>query len=370
MVPARRILWEILPLTLVYLGSPELLRLGRTCSYLQALVAYKMPRLYDVDAFLGQLFFHSAEFRFLQACTGLLVSGSQALQFLDRVRFGSADVDLYVGAHAAYVVINWLLHRGFILLSSMSPFRQGGLTFRIPDMITFARIPGSSYFLRRGNYLYQFISPCGTRKIDLIVTARSAFSAICDFHSTAVMNFISAYYAISMFPYATFDKKLTMVVRAGRDTRMQNVLAKYASRGWTTPEKPEEFLHFGAGPRLIRDSGACWVLPLAPVPSGPFQFWDTRSYDLSMFHSAKFRQGSPYWHSVGLSFFRSGDSARVTYTEIGDTDLHAYCLPKEVARCWLIRRAITCPVAREDPDLIDVVVDEAVTSHMYFVNHC
>ncbi|EJD32573.1 hypothetical protein AURDEDRAFT_39347, partial [Auricularia subglabra TFB-10046 SS5] len=100
---------------LVYLGSPELVCLGKTCTYLHALVAFKLPALYDIDAFLEQLFGCSAEFRFLQACTGLFISGSRALQFLDRTHYGSSDADLYVGARAAFVVIDWLIQRGFIL---------------------------------------------------------------------------------------------------------------------------------------------------------------------------------------------------------------------------------------------------------------
>ncbi|EJD32614.1 hypothetical protein AURDEDRAFT_77566 [Auricularia subglabra TFB-10046 SS5] len=183
MVPRERLVWEILPFVLVFLTFPDLQCLAKTCNSCHTLLDIKLHRLYNIDAFLAELFNHPAEFRYLQACTGLLVSGSQALQFLDRNRYGSADVDLYVGARAAFVVVDWLLLRGYVLLSQRSPFRHERASC-MAEVLRHARVPGSSYFLRQGHALYQFTSPCGRRKIDLIVATRSALSAVLDFHSS------------------------------------------------------------------------------------------------------------------------------------------------------------------------------------------
>ncbi|EJD49988.1 hypothetical protein AURDEDRAFT_121978 [Auricularia subglabra TFB-10046 SS5] len=204
-----RVVREILPSVLVYLASPELQRLAKTCRYMHAVVASRSHLLYNIDVLLGQFFLNTAEFRFLQACTGLLISGSQALQFLDRRTYGSYDMDLYVEACAALVVIDWLLLQGYILMSRRSPFRRETLSPR--DRLWQSGMPGGPYFLRTGHILFQFVSACGSRKIDLIVTTGSAFSAICDFHSIIVMNFISAHCAVSVFAYTTFVKRWMVV---------------------------------------------------------------------------------------------------------------------------------------------------------------
>ncbi|EJD33901.1 hypothetical protein AURDEDRAFT_177031 [Auricularia subglabra TFB-10046 SS5] len=338
MVSTERIVWEILPPVLVYLAFPELQRLARTCRHMKAVVAHSLPRLYDIDVFLAQFFGDlSAEFRFLQACTGLLISGSQALQFLDRTRYGSCDIDLYVGALAALVVIDWLLYRGFVLLSPRSsPFRRR--TGTLPNLISHARIRGNRYFLRPGHSLFQFISPCGRWKVDLIVSTHSPFSAVCDFHSTIVLNFISAFCAISLFPRGTFVHRLFMSIRAERGARIDRVREKYMDRGFDPPSKKPAAaaVSFFPGPRYVRDSRACWLLPLPPVAPGPFAFWHTRPYDLCMFRSEKFRQGLSYWYRMGCSLLTRGENGKILFVEFSYDGRHDYCVPIELAACPVV----------------------------------
>lgn len=57
-------------------------------------------------------------FRALQADSGLLVSASQALQFLRRRYFENSDIDFYVGPGGATPVRAWLETDGYMADSS------------------------------------------------------------------------------------------------------------------------------------------------------------------------------------------------------------------------------------------------------------
>ncbi|EJD38118.1 hypothetical protein AURDEDRAFT_38004, partial [Auricularia subglabra TFB-10046 SS5] len=190
-----------------------------------------LHRLFDVRAALLRFFDDPDAFRVLQSRTGLLVSGSTALQLLGRRSFGCTDLDLYVEQHAAVVVTWWLSMHDYIRLpryyadNALLPDIAG------PELRSEAR--NCAYPLRRGQILFKFVHQRRrSLKIDLIVCCDSALCGILDFHSSVVMNFIAADCAVSLFPHSTFTLGLSLVFRYDDSSRTAAVLDKYKWRGY------------------------------------------------------------------------------------------------------------------------------------------
>jgi hypothetical protein len=77
-------------------------------------VSEHLARAFNVDRHLSRFFEHPRELRALQARTGTLVSGSDALQFFERKRWPGADLDLYAHPFEWKDVGRWLIdHAGY-----------------------------------------------------------------------------------------------------------------------------------------------------------------------------------------------------------------------------------------------------------------
>lgn len=96
------------------LCSPlAIIRLRRTCKAGRHAVDHYVAQTYDFTAYLGRFFANPHGFRELQASTGAVISGSSALQFMNRQRYDDSDLDIYVTSEYAYRVCEWILfHSG------------------------------------------------------------------------------------------------------------------------------------------------------------------------------------------------------------------------------------------------------------------
>ncbi len=76
-------------------------------------------RSYRIELFLCPFFtlLQYKAFRVLQSITGLLIAGSSALQFMDRVRYPDTDLNLYVEQNFAADVHEFLVRIGYELVS-------------------------------------------------------------------------------------------------------------------------------------------------------------------------------------------------------------------------------------------------------------
>lgn len=70
-------------------------------------------RAFNINKHLSRFFDNPSEFRSLQARTATLVSGSNALQFLNRLAYSDSDLDLYTYRIHGLEVCNWLLQNGY-----------------------------------------------------------------------------------------------------------------------------------------------------------------------------------------------------------------------------------------------------------------
>ena len=165
-----------------YMQPPLLFKFARLHRQLYYYFLAIRSLLFDINHVLSPFFANPTEFRVLQAYTGLLISGSMALQFLNRCTFGETDLDLYVEQHSAYVVIDWLTNHGY----SMIPRRRQGRNVRSMFSVRELRDPAvrGGYSHRPGQVCIQFNGVFSKRKIDLIVTRDTVLSSILDFHSS------------------------------------------------------------------------------------------------------------------------------------------------------------------------------------------
>ncbi|EJD38114.1 hypothetical protein AURDEDRAFT_129070 [Auricularia subglabra TFB-10046 SS5] len=304
--------------------------------------------LFDVRRLLWPFFDDPDDFRELQARTGLLISGSQCLQLLERSWYGPRDLDLYVAQEPAFVVIQWLCTHGYGLRRRnwSNVVLDSGFTLREFNEVAIQ----SAYDLRPGQLLFRF-SGRG-RSIDLIVSSKCALLSVMDFHSTAVMNFIASDYIVSLFPHGTFVARKSLVMGANRSTRTLAALEKYRARGFEPVYDVRESIAFSPGYRWIVDADArdeftdvrgpvldkdararaCWIVPLPPIPAsyGRATFWSQSRLDLVRFHCAERLCGLSFWYRNGWKVVVHADGGvSLDCTTLRYGEPLQYCVPPE-----------------------------------------
>jgi hypothetical protein len=92
-----------------YCSPATLFRVSRTCRLGRQAIQDYFARAYDINDLFSKFFQDVPAFRRLQARTEAVVSGSLALQFLDRTRYAEADCDLYVHSKHARWIGEWIM---------------------------------------------------------------------------------------------------------------------------------------------------------------------------------------------------------------------------------------------------------------------
>ena len=87
----------------------SLIRLALTCRAAYLAVAEFKTRAFDINHHFSRYFSDPIAFRSLQARTNTLVSGSNALQFLDRTFYPESDLDLYTHPGHSFEVAQFLV---------------------------------------------------------------------------------------------------------------------------------------------------------------------------------------------------------------------------------------------------------------------
>ncbi|PSS08863.1 hypothetical protein PHLCEN_2v3478 [Hermanssonia centrifuga] len=95
-------------------------RISRTCRIAYDAVRFYVGRTFNINRHLSQYFPDPLAFRSLQARTAALISGSNALQFFNRLRYSNSDLDVYVSWKSAMEVGKWMLGHGYTYKPSVS----------------------------------------------------------------------------------------------------------------------------------------------------------------------------------------------------------------------------------------------------------
>ncbi|KAG1865802.1 hypothetical protein DFJ58DRAFT_770327 [Suillus subalutaceus] len=258
--------------------SPHtLVRIGRSCRIAYAASKDFSHRAYNIHRHLSRYLSEPLNFRSLQARTGTLIAGSNALQFLDRTFYPESDMDLYVHPGHVREVLDYLVEREGYKFRPDST-QPGDYREIVSDEWDGTQIRDESldddelllYYQIRGVESVLSIekrSPDGLLKIQLIACKTSPFDAIINFHSTCVMNFIAFDAAYSLYPVGTFEKRETLSVWRARPLHDLTVVIKYGQRGFAwistvpTGTSPQNSPFYPFTDRTVGDCYT-WKLPL------------------------------------------------------------------------------------------------------------
>jgi hypothetical protein len=146
---------------------------------------------FDQHKHLSRFFTAPLAFRSLQARTSTLVSGSSALQFLDRTFYPEADLDLYCHYKAREELGRYLIHNEGYRFAPNT--RQDPLFAIAVEQARPPQVGTRPYSKLRGvSAVYTFTKrienperPGQNLKVQIIVASNTPMEAIFNFHSSA-----------------------------------------------------------------------------------------------------------------------------------------------------------------------------------------
>ncbi|KJA20915.1 hypothetical protein HYPSUDRAFT_42508 [Hypholoma sublateritium FD-334 SS-4] len=276
-----------------HLSPAELYKYARTCSAVHQTVAAYIRRKFQLGALLGRYFSTAEilEFRCLQFNTGMLISGSTALQFFNRTVYEDADLDLYVEHRLRKPIAIWLAHIGYKYAPHHKPefpTLDGALSVTDSELgntgVNVSSNERPEY--REAVMVLTFEKHAPYRKVQVITSRSNPISNVLRFHSTCVMNIITHNMAYSFFPRATFEdrRRSLKVTPRGFETTTLKPLAKYKARGWEIVDQitRDDFdgpnAVFSHGPRRVGDA-RCWTMRILPDIGLPDGFIESNAWE-------------------------------------------------------------------------------------------
>ncbi|KAJ6507218.1 hypothetical protein C8R47DRAFT_1209151 [Mycena vitilis] len=230
--------------------------------------------VWDVDAHFYQWFRDSPSiFRSVLRRSNGVVSGSHILQFLDRTRYLDSDIDIFIRIGGVFTMGRWLLSQGYSLAAQSEDYPAAQLDdFRSEVIKTGARLPTPKSPQRPVKAVYNFqrfvASPTSIydQRIQLIVVDTDPIKHILfDFHSTAVMNYMTSDVLVSIFPRSTLVLHKCYVTKNRFETIQRSTAwkQKYRERGFRIIEKQTRGHHsdLKLGKRTSADQ-ASWSIKL------------------------------------------------------------------------------------------------------------
>ncbi len=173
----------------------SLLRLSRTCREVQVIVQKYMLEAFDIDRHFSRFFPNPSEFCSLQASTGAIVSGSNALQFFNRSHYPESDLDVYAPVKSCQIISDFMLGLGyeFVPSSCQLPTFKDTIARRNRPTSYHTRKPrakNNSFEGIRGMFTFSKMDPSDLTpeaprlKVQLILTAPNPMEAVFNFHSS------------------------------------------------------------------------------------------------------------------------------------------------------------------------------------------
>lgn len=180
-----------------FLSPADVVTLAKSSRYLRSIAQFYMSHAWDFHTFFSSWFPGRTEcFRDLLDHTGAVVSGSQALQFFDRVQYPDSDLDIFVRAGGFYPLVTFLAGEGYASFLPKAPTGQqyGGPAFVSPSRLAKTCIKNMQTVRRPIIAVYNFKggpSRGFARAVDndkiiqvIIVDSDPVHHIIYDFHSS------------------------------------------------------------------------------------------------------------------------------------------------------------------------------------------
>ncbi|KAH9918727.1 uncharacterized protein BXZ73DRAFT_80503 [Epithele typhae] len=229
-------------------SAASLPRLAATSRDVRAAFHDFERRAFNVNRRLKRFVDDPAAFRTLMGRTGMIISGSFALQFFDRTLYEESDLDCYLYKDRSILQVGAHL-KGIGYVYKPNPSDSGGTRDFERDVDRLLRSDTDSDIddgdwcpdygsltsreHRRICAVYSFERKTrrgSTRRVQLVVSMTSPFAVVLSFHSTCVMNVITYNVAYALYPRPTFEFRHAIGLK---EEGAEDALAKYTERGWT-----------------------------------------------------------------------------------------------------------------------------------------
>lgn len=291
--------------------SPATLYKLKSCGhFVKASTNSYMSAAFDINKHFSFHLEDPAGFRLLQQKHGVVVSGSNVLQFLGRTRYPDSDLDTYVRVteyrHLIRFIISQKNMRYHFVPSDRQPrsLEAAALHFDdehpkpVSERICLAYSKGSSDELHdtRGRtypgnqilevFTFKSYAKPG-RTIQVVVCDVEPLACVLLFHSStlhysiswmqlmvscapsvaAVMNLITFKAVYSLYPFATFEERKNYVTWRGVCGADEGIFRKMEARGWETVSgiSPAQQSNHGSPVRYEKRwmlDGKTWIFPL------------------------------------------------------------------------------------------------------------
>ncbi|PPQ86098.1 hypothetical protein CVT26_001220 [Gymnopilus dilepis] len=264
-----------------------LVALSRASRTLHAIHLWFAEKAWDPSWRYRQYFVHVQAFRRMLRQCDALISGSFVLQFFDRRRYVNSDLDIFLRSAGANDMCNWLKKEGYKAVDGVVGYNQASRSQHVVRAVA-SRGPEHGSLL--GVYTFQrLVATAGGHvelmRVQVIVVDTSPIEHILfEFHSTAVMNFLSADEAISVFPLATFRDRTSFISHLPSSADKHYAWKrKYRKRGFNLvgESTSDRVSHLPLGFRTVGDK-YCWSIKLrgSVLPDGGRGYYNNPSVRL------------------------------------------------------------------------------------------
>ena len=277
------------------LPAKDLLRYAQVCHSAHDAVSSYLRRAFKLERLLSRYLSDKEilELRCLQFSTGAIISGSTALQFLDRSFYPDSDLDIYVQQDYTQEIASWLETIGYKMLPREGSTKTN-LQHTMAEMAELSdvpMIPPSSNIYPGSFAILEFSRGYSENRVQLMITEGSPVASVLHFHSSmfklfdsfylltpalaCVMNFITYEKAYALYPGATFSARKSLVTSVisrpshAHQHSTDRALEKYKARGWQIIRRmtkeliTEDSANFPTGLRRVGDS-KCWTMTILP----------------------------------------------------------------------------------------------------------
>ncbi|KAF9524892.1 hypothetical protein CPB83DRAFT_897435 [Crepidotus variabilis] len=218
---------------LSYMEVDDIVHFAKTSSSTRSFCQLFAHTAWNFNAFFNDWFANTEAFREALSESRALVSRSQVLQFFERTSYANSDLDLYLQAGGFETINVFVKSQGYERQSQDSS-RLRQQYSRLCNLLRATRgncIVDVISYRRRYPSLVDINQDGSSRMVQVIVVSGIPVCFILfEYHSSAVINYITSNEAVCVFPQFTLLHKKSFITPNGK--MCEKWREKYISRGF------------------------------------------------------------------------------------------------------------------------------------------